>query len=277
MPIRDSKLLSIFILHPLENRMNRQIHRSSFAAAASLALLVPTTQAGDLPDTQMVDWSLVTLLGSGTAQDPFVFDECRLGQVEVVYTNVQIPGIITNFTSEPQLGLGEPGNGPGIITLSWSNPATSLDVRVIDLDLSETDSFTIPDGTTLTLVRDNPLDGNDFLDGLVMRSGGGDLPNGNDENYATLRIEGQPFTSVSIAFNRPGSGSGGSAISFGNAQVIPRCLPDLDANCVLNFFDVSRFISLYTSRDPQVDFTGDGEFNFFDVSMFISAFNAGCP
>ncbi len=257
--------------------MNRPIHRSCFAAAATLALLVPPTQAGDLPDTQMVDWSLVTLLGSGTAQDPFVFDECRLGRVEVVYTNVQIPGIITNFTSEPQLGLGESGSGPGIVTVSWSNPATALEVRCFDLDLSETDAFTIEDGTTLTLVRDNPLDANDFLDGLVMRAGAPDQPNGNDENYAALRIECDEFTSFSIAFNRPGSGGGGSAITFGNAQVIPRCLPDLDANCVLNFFDVSRFISLYTSRDPQVDFTGDGEFNFFDVSIFISAFNAGCP
>ena len=247
------------------------------AIGASLFIASPLL-AGGLPDSQMVDWSLVTLLGSGTDADPFVFDECRLGRVEIVYTaNVQIPGIITNFTSEPQLGLGESGNGPGIITLSWSNPATALEIRCIDLDLSETDSFTIPDGTTLTLVRDNPLDASDFLDGLVMRAGAPDQPNGNDENYAALRIEGEAFTSFSIAFNRPGSGSGGSAITFGNAQVIPRCLPDLDANCVLNFFDVSRFIQLYNNHDPQVDFTKDGEFNFFDVSVFIGAFNAGCP
>lgn len=251
---------------------------SSKLSLVSLLILAPPLNAGELPDGQMVDWSLVTLVGSGTEADPFVFDECRLGQVEVVYTpNVQIPGIITNFTSEPQLGLGESGNGPGIITLSWSNPATALEIRCIDLDLSETDSFTIPDGTTLTLVRDNPLDASDFLDELVMRAGAPDLPNGNDENYAALRIEGEPFTTFSIAFNRPGGGSGGSAITFGNAQVIPRCLPDLDANCVLNFFDISRFIQLFTQRDPQVDFTNDGEFNFFDVSAFISAFSQGCP
>ncbi|MFG0313841.1 MAG: GC-type dockerin domain-anchored protein [Phycisphaerales bacterium] len=247
------------------------------SALFALATIGGSLQAGGLPDSQMVDWSLVTLLGSGTQADPFVFDECRLGRVEVVYSNSQLAGVITNFTSEPQLGLGEPGAGPGVVTVSWSNPATALEVRCIDLDLSETDSFTIEVGTTLTLVRDNPLDGSDFLDGLVMRAGGGDLPNGSDENYSALRIEGEPFTSFSVAFNRPGGGSGGSAITFGNAQVIPRCLPDLDANCVLNFFDISRFIQLYNSRDPQVDFTGDGEFDFFDVSAFIGAFNAGCP
>lgn len=247
------------------------------ASIATLALLALPASAGGLPDAQMVDWSLVTLVGSGTAADPFVFDECRLGRVEIVYENVQIPGIITNFTSEPQLGLGEPGAGPGIVTVSWSNPATALEVRCIDLDLSETDTFTIEDGTSLTLVRDNPLDGGDFLDGLVMRAGGADLPNGNDENYSALRIEGDEFTSFSIAFNRPGGGSGGSAITFGNAQVIPQCLPDLDANCVLNFFDVSRFTQLFTQQDPQVDFNNDGEIDFFDVSAFINAFTQGCP
>ena len=252
--------------------------RSTKVSLLTLAALANPLIAGGLPDAQMVDWSLVTLQGSGTEADPFYFDECRLGRVEVVYSaNVQIPGIITNFTSEPQLGLGESGSGPGVITVSWSNPATALEVRCIDLDLSETDSFTIADGTTLTLVRDNPLDGSDFLDGLIMRAGGGDLPNGNDENYSALRIEGDEFTSFSIAFNRPGPGGGGSAITFGNAQVIPRCLPDLDANCVLNFFDISRFTQLFTQQDPQVDFTNDGEFNFFDVSAVINAFTQGCP
>lgn len=250
--------------------------RQTLRGLCALAILGSPAFAGGLPDSQMVDWSLVTLQGSGTDADPFFFDECRLGRVEIVYSNSQLTGIIGNFTSEPQLGLGEPGNGPGVVTVSWSNPATSLEVRCIDLDLSETDTFTIAGGTTLTLVRDNPLDGSDFLDGLVMRAGGADLPNGSDENYAALRIEGDAFTSFSIAFNRP-VGSGGSAITFGNAQVIPRCLPDLDANCVLNFFDVSRFIQLYTNNDPQVDFTGDGLFNFFDVSAFIGAYNAGCP
>lgn len=251
-------------------------HRNTLCLIA-LGTSCPSILAGGLPDSQMVDWSLVTLLGSGTESDPYVFDECRLGRVEIVYSNVQIPGIITNFTSEPQLGLGEPGNGPGIVTISWSNPASSLEIRSIDLDLSETNSFTIEEGTTISLIRDNPLDPSDVLNGLVMRAGPGDLPNGNDENYCTVRLEGESFTSFTVAFNRPGTGGGGSALTFGNAQVIQRCLPDLDANCVLNFFDVSRFIQLYTAHDPQVDFTNDGSFNFFDVSMFISAFNSGCP
>jgi len=46
---------------------------------------------------------------------------------------------------------------------------------------------------------------------------------------------------------------------------------------MLNFFDVSAFLSAFNNMQPDGDFTGDGMFNFFDVSAFLSAFNAGCP
>lgn len=55
------------------------------------------------------------------------------------------------------------------------------------------------------------------------------------------------------------------------------CTPDLTGDGVLNFFDVSAFLSAYSSNDPLADFTGDGVLNFFDVSAFLSAYNAGCP
>lgn len=56
------------------------------------------------------------------------------------------------------------------------------------------------------------------------------------------------------------------------------CLVDIAAPIgVLDFFDISAFISLFTAMDPQADFTGDGSFNFFDVSEFLSIFSAGCP
>ncbi|MFK7885022.1 MAG: GC-type dockerin domain-anchored protein [Phycisphaerales bacterium] len=47
---------------------------------------------------------------------------------------------------------------------------------------------------------------------------------------------------------------------------------------VLNFFDVSAFIALYSASDPSADLAAPfGEFNFFDVSAFISLYAAGCP
>jgi len=57
----------------------------------------------------------------------------------------------------------------------------------------------------------------------------------------------------------------------------PVCLADLNGDGVLNFFDVSAFLSAFGSMDLAADFTGDGMLNFFDVSAFLSAFGAGCP
>ena len=57
----------------------------------------------------------------------------------------------------------------------------------------------------------------------------------------------------------------------------PGCLADLNGDGMLNFFDVSAFLSAFNAMNPIADFTGDGQLNFFDVSTFLSAFNAGCP
>lgn len=55
------------------------------------------------------------------------------------------------------------------------------------------------------------------------------------------------------------------------------CPADLTGDGVLNFFDVSAFLSAFGAQDPIADFTGDGAFNFFDVSAFLTAFGDGCP
>lgn len=55
------------------------------------------------------------------------------------------------------------------------------------------------------------------------------------------------------------------------------CLPDLTGDGQLNFFDVSAFLSAFSSMNPLADFNNDGLYNFFDVSLFLNAFNAGCP
>lgn len=57
------------------------------------------------------------------------------------------------------------------------------------------------------------------------------------------------------------------------------CNPaDLADPCgVLNFFDVSAYLTAYLNQDPLADFNGDSLINFFDVSLFLTAFNNGCP
>ena len=45
----------------------------------------------------------------------------------------------------------------------------------------------------------------------------------------------------------------------------------------LNFFDVSAFLSAFSSSSPSADINNDGQWNFFDISAFLNTFNAGCP
>tara|TARA_R110002073_G_scaffold336260_1_gene531377 strand:- start:122829 stop:125216 length:2388 start_codon:yes stop_codon:yes gene_type:complete len=64
---------------------------------------------------------------------------------------------------------------------------------------------------------------------------------------------------------------------FGVSCTASSCPADLTGDGSLNFFDVSAFLSAFSSNDPIADFTGDGSFNFFDVSAFLNAFGMGCP
>lgn len=45
---------------------------------------------------------------------------------------------------------------------------------------------------------------------------------------------------------------------------------------VMDFFDVSAFLNLYSSNDPRADMDHNGTLDFFDVTEFISAMQAGC-
>ncbi len=56
-----------------------------------------------------------------------------------------------------------------------------------------------------------------------------------------------------------------------------QCPADFTNDGVLDFFDISAFLSAYSSADPAADFNGDTNFDFFDISAFLSAFAAGCP
>ena len=51
----------------------------------------------------------------------------------------------------------------------------------------------------------------------------------------------------------------------------------MNADGVLDFFDVSAFLNLFNAQNPEADFNGDGLFDFFDVSAFLNAYNQGCP
>ena len=58
---------------------------------------------------------------------------------------------------------------------------------------------------------------------------------------------------------------------------LPECPADMNGDGMLNFFDVSAFLTAYKAMDPAADWNCDGLVDFFDQSIFLQYYNAGCP
>ncbi|KAA0212977.1 MAG: hypothetical protein DYG94_13475 [Leptolyngbya sp. PLA3] len=69
----------------------------------------------------------------------------------------------------------------------------------------------------------------------------------------------------------------GGPSAAGIVMVGAECAADMNADGVLNFFDVQQFLALFSAQDERADFVDDGQFDFFDVQAFLGAFSAGCP
>lgn len=101
----------------------------------------------------------------------------------------------------------------------------------------------------------------------------GGISNASGDGFSLSGTIGQPDAGPTMT-GGPFSLSGGFWPGVGNT---PPCPADLNNDGVLNFFDVSAFITAFNSGQPDGDFNMDGNFNFFDVSGFLGAFTAGCP
>jgi hypothetical protein len=66
-------------------------------------------------------------------------------------------------------------------------------------------------------------------------------------------------------------------MSESRTYTVNACSPlaDLNGDGLIDFFDVSAFLSAFNSELPQADFNNDGAYDFFDVSAFLQAFNSG--
>ena len=65
----------------------------------------------------------------------------------------------------------------------------------------------------------------------------------------------------------------------GPVETIPGCnLADFAVPYgVLNFFDVSGFVTAYLGSESTADLDHNSELNFFDISIFLQTYTAGCP
>ncbi|MGJ8635561.1 MAG: GC-type dockerin domain-anchored protein [Phycisphaerales bacterium] len=55
------------------------------------------------------------------------------------------------------------------------------------------------------------------------------------------------------------------------------CMADMNKDGVLDFFDISSFLSAFAAHDISADITSNGSWDFFDVSAFLDAFASDCP
>lgn len=56
------------------------------------------------------------------------------------------------------------------------------------------------------------------------------------------------------------------------------CKADFNADGLLNFFDISQFITEYNAGNPEADIAAPfGILNFFDIAAYIARYNTGCP
>ncbi|MBL4809949.1 MAG: hypothetical protein JKY43_07845 [Phycisphaerales bacterium] len=53
--------------------------------------------------------------------------------------------------------------------------------------------------------------------------------------------------------------------------------PDFVDDNILDFFDISAFLSAFTNQDPSADLDNNLQWDFFDISTFLTLFSAGCP
>ncbi|MFG0247153.1 MAG: choice-of-anchor B family protein [Phycisphaerales bacterium JB052] len=125
----------------------------------------------------------------------------------------------------------------------------------------------------------------------ILELGPGDPGTGGgwiNYEYNLDTIFSNPSSQVRVRFNVADVGSG-SIVEAGvdDIRLEQRSCEDVAAGCnvadlaepfgTLNFFDVSAYLSAFSSGDAAADINGDGTLNFFDVSGFLTAFNNGCP
>ncbi|MBO6513206.1 MAG: S8 family serine peptidase [Phycisphaerales bacterium] len=55
------------------------------------------------------------------------------------------------------------------------------------------------------------------------------------------------------------------------------CPADFNGDEVLDFFDISAFLTAFGGMDASGDYNEDGEFDFFDISSFLTDYSSGCP
>ena len=99
----------------------------------------------------------------------------------------------------------------------------------------------------------------------------------NIEDYVSLNLAFRARIVVADGGGNSTVEGGVDAFAISSEVCDASCIADITGDGVLNFFDISAFLSAFSAGDLAADFTGDGMLNFFDISAFLTAFSDGCP
>ncbi|MHA7813667.1 MAG: GC-type dockerin domain-anchored protein [Phycisphaerales bacterium] len=175
-------------------------------------------------------------------------------------------------------------NGPSIYNGKFASYDISDDVELLDTLTFENIDSDFEDGAKLGHIM---LDGDSAY--VAPRNIGGSLTNqsislfniADPQNLEYIGASGVaeflPTGAAAMQNDKIYLAGGGLAIFDASTSCAGSCPADLTGDGVLDFFDVSMFLSAFNTQDPVADFTGDGIWDFFDVSAFLGAYNAGCP
>jgi hypothetical protein len=267
--------------------------KTQFAVLTSLAIIA-TTQAQDLHDADFVLSIENDRLVAG------VFDPQSGNVVTPFRVKSSVLGAegFPNFTNDPgfnaQLGQLIPGMSIGFSILSapriWDNDSMdfetiapdSIVVRAAGQSIDAPSADTVVEGIVFGQASSSPSAS--FHHHMQYLLNGG-LPPTIDglwllelELWTTLsNIE--PSEPLYLIFAQGDSEAQlNDAIAWVEDNLVgTSCLADFNGDGLLNFFDVSLFLSGFTAGDAASDLNNDGVLNFFDVSLYLSAFGQGCP
>lgn len=190
-------------------------------------------------------------------------------------------GVVINGAQLRNAGRLDLGPAPGLVAVDAFENSASGDLQIKIGGFapgSDHDLLTVSAGAA-TLAGKLSIELADVGVGLF-------VPQTGDEFTILTALNG-----VSGSFaNTPTTVAGGleytwSVIYQPNAVVVRLesvapavCDADINADGLLNFFDMAAFVALYNARDPAADLAGPfGTWNFFDLAAYVNIYTAGCP
>ena len=184
-------------------------------------------------------------------------------------------GLMTTTLHDGLLYTAEGNLGYRIFDVS--DPTAPIELAAFDV-VAATD-----DGNVFGFTHQLVFDGSDLIvangTGGVIRYDATDPMNPIQTDWVQTR-SGSEIASVRRMVQRGDQYF--SAVYEGGFRVYdfgdcPDCPADLNGDGIVDFFDVSVFLSAFNAHNPIADLTADGIYDFFDISAFLQFYASGCP